>query len=139
RFEIQDSGFRIQDLGFRKQACPSVAKRRRETRNKKMKHIQANIKHLRSLKELSQERFADELGWSRSIVGSYEEGRSEPPIDRLIDLSNYFKIPIDILVRNDLRKAKDTSFIDIGSKRVLFPITVNEDNEDLIEIVPAKA
>jgi transcriptional regulator with XRE-family HTH domain len=104
-----------------------------------MKPIQINIKHLRMLKEFSQERFAEELQWTRSIVGSYEEGRSEPPIDRLIDLSNYFNIPIDILVKNDLRLAKSTSFIDIGSKRVLFPITVNESNEDLIEIVPAKA
>ena len=102
-----------------------------------MKNIQANIKHLRSLKKMSQERFADELRWSRSMVGSYEEGRSEPPIDRLIDLSNYFQIPIDILVKNDLRHAKDTSFIEIGNQRVLFPVTVNEDNEDLIEIVPA--
>jgi len=91
------------------------------------------------LKKLSQERFADDLGWSRSMVGSYEEGRSEPPIDRLIDLSNYFNIPIDILVRNDLRLAKDTSFIEVGGKRVLFPVTVNENNEDLIEIIPAKA
>jgi len=91
------------------------------------------------LKRLSQERFADDLGWSRSMVGSYEEGRSEPPIDRLIDLSNYFNIPIDILVRNDLRLAKDTSFIEVGNKRVLFPVTVNEENEDLIEIIPAKA
>lgn len=104
-----------------------------------MKPIQANIKHLRSLKKLSQERFADDLGWTRSVVGSYEEGRSEPPIERLIDLSNYFDIPIDILVRKDLRKAKDTSFIEVGNKRVLFPVTVNEDNEDLIEIIPAKA
>lgn len=104
-----------------------------------MKHIQANIKHLRGLKELSQERFAEELGWSRSIVSSYEEARSEPPIDRLIDLSNYFSIPIDILVRNDLRMAKDTSFIEIGNKRVLFPVTVNENNEDLIEIIPTSA
>ncbi len=104
-----------------------------------MKRIQANIKHLRTLKKLSQERFAEELGWSRSMIGSYEEGRSEPPIDRLIDLSNYFNIPIDILVRNDLRLAKDTSFIEIGNKRVLFPVTVNEDNEDLIEIIPVKA
>ena len=55
-----------------------------------MKKIQANIKHLRSLKKMSQERFADELGWSRSMVGSYEEGRSEPPIDRLINLSDFF-------------------------------------------------
>ena len=104
-----------------------------------MKPIQANIKHLRSLKKLSQARFADDLGWTRSVVGSYEEGRSEPPIERLIDLSNYFNIPIDILVRKDLRKAKDTSFIEVGNKRVLFPVTVNEDNEDLIEIIAAKA
>lgn len=104
-----------------------------------MKNIQVNIRHLRSLKTLSQERFADELGWSRSMVGSYEEGRSEPPIERLIELSEYFNIPIDILVKNDLRRAKDTSFIQIGSKRVLFPITVNDENEDLIEIIPAKA
>jgi len=104
-----------------------------------MKNIQANIKHLRSLRKFSQERFADELHWSRSMVGSYEEGRSEPPIDRLIDLSNYFNLPIDILVKNDLRKAKDSSFIQIGSQRVLFPITVSDDNEDLIEIVPAQA
>lgn len=104
-----------------------------------MKPIQANIKHLRILKQLSQERFADELRWTRSMVGSYEEGRSEPPIERLIDLSNYFDIPIDILVRKDLRLAKDTSFIEVGNKRVLFPVTVNEDNEDLIEVIPAKA
>ncbi|TPV35951.1 LexA family transcriptional regulator [Paucihalobacter ruber] len=104
-----------------------------------MKPIQSNIKHLRGLKGFSQERFADELGWTRSMVGSYEEGRSEPPIDRLVELSNYFNIPIDILVKNDLRLAKDTSFIAIGNKRVLFPITVNEQNEDLIEIIPAQA
>ena len=46
-----------------------------------MKPIQINIKHLRTLKKFSQERFADELKWTRSMVGSYEEGRSEPPID----------------------------------------------------------
>ena len=42
-------------------------------------------------------------------------------------------------MKNDLRYAKDTSFIEVGNKRVLFPITVNEGNEDLIEIVPAQA
>ena len=104
-----------------------------------MKPIQVNIRHLRTLRKLSQERFADELSWTRSVIGSYEEGRSEPPIERLIELSNYFDIPIDILVKKDLRKAKDTSFIEVGNKRVLFPITVSEDNDDLIEIIPAQA
>ena len=57
----------------------------------------------------------------------------------LIKLSDYFKVPIDILLRNDLTKSKDSSFIEIGNQRVLFPITVDEDNENLIEIVPVKA
>ena len=104
-----------------------------------MKKIQANIRHLRNLRGFSQEQFADELGWTRSVVGSYEEGRSEPSIERLIALSDYFDIPIDILVKNDLRVAQDTSFIEVGNKRVLFPITVNEASEELIEIIPAKA
>ena len=104
-----------------------------------MKFIQRNIRHLRVLKGYSQELFAEELGWTRSMVSSYEEGRSEPPIDRLIHLSTYFNIPIDILIKNDLRLTKDTSFIEIGNRRVLFPVTVNEANEDLIEIIPIEA
>ncbi len=104
-----------------------------------MKYIQTNIKYLRVLKGFSQELFADELGWTRSMVGSYEEGRSEPSIEKLIELSNYFTIPIDILVRNDLRLTDTTSFIEIGNKRVLFPITVNDMNEELIEIIPTEA
>lgn len=104
-----------------------------------MKNIQINIKHLRALKGFSQERFAQEIGWTRSMVGSYEEGRSEPPIDRLIDLSEYYKLPIDILVKNDLSQATDTSFMQVGNQRLLFPITVNEENDELIEIIPTKA
>jgi len=42
-------------------------------------------------------------------------------------------------LRNDLTKTKDTSFIQIGEKRVLFPITVDEHNENLIEVVSIKA
>ena len=104
-----------------------------------MKYIQGNIKHLRSLKGFTQERFAEAIGWSRSMVGSYEEGRSEPPIDRLIDLSEYFKLPIDILVKNDLSQAKDASFMNVGNQRILFPITVNEEDEEFIEIIPTTA
>ena len=104
-----------------------------------MKIIAKNIKHLRGLKKLSQEGLADELKVSRSRIGSYEENRSSPTLEFLISLSDYFKIPIDILLRNDLTKAKDSSFIEVGNKRVLFPISVDEDGENLIEIVPVKA
>ncbi|WP_417197299.1 XRE family transcriptional regulator [Bizionia sp.] len=104
-----------------------------------MKNITKNIRHLRHLKGLTQEVFADDLKITRSRISSYEEGRSTPSIDMLIELSNYFKIPVDILIKNDLTKSKDTSFIDIGNTRVLFPITVDDDNENLIEVVPIKA
>lgn len=104
-----------------------------------MKMIAKNIKHLRTLKKLSQEVLADELEVPRSRIGSYEEGRSAPTIDMLIKLSDYFKLPIDILLRNDLTKAKDASFIEVGNQRVLFPITIDNDNNNLIEIVPVKA
>lgn len=104
-----------------------------------MKNITKNIRHLRHLKGLTQEVFADDLKVTRSRISSYEEGRSTPTIDMLIQLSDYFKIPVDILIKNDLTKSKDTSFIDIGNKRVLFPITVDADNENLIEVVPIKA
>ncbi|CAM1344615.1 XRE family transcriptional regulator [Tenacibaculum amylolyticum] len=104
-----------------------------------MKNIAKNIRHLRKLKKLTQEQFADNLSITRSRVSSYEEGRSEPSIETLIDFSNYFKLPIDILVKNDLTYATDTSFIEIGNQRVLFPIAVDSANENMIEVVPTEA
>ena len=104
-----------------------------------MSNLSKNIKHLRGLKKLTQESLAEELLVTRSRISSYEENRSSPTIDFLIDFSNYFKLPIDILIKNDLTKAKDVSFIEVGNKRVLFPITVDSENENLIEVVPSKA
>ncbi|MDG1228036.1 MAG: LexA family transcriptional regulator [Polaribacter sp.] len=104
-----------------------------------MKIVSKNIKHLRTLKNFSQEVLAEELKVTRSRIGSYEENRSSPTLDFLIDFSNYFKVPIDILLKNDLTKTKDVSFIEVGEKRVLFPIIVDEHNENLIEVVSTKA
>lgn len=104
-----------------------------------MNYLAKNIKHIRSLKKLTQEQFGEDMKVSRSRISSYEENRAVPPIDFLIQLSNYFNIPIDILIKNDLSKSKDDSFIEIGNHRVLFPITVDGTDEDLIEIVPVEA
>ena len=104
-----------------------------------MNYLSQNIKHIRTLKGLTQEQFAEDLKVSRSRISSYEENRAIPPVEFLIDLSDYFKIPIDILIKNDLSGAKDVSFIEIGNRRVLFPITVDGANEDLIEIIPVEA
>lgn len=104
-----------------------------------MSKLAQNIAHLRKMKGLSQEQLADELGIKKSRLGAYEENRSEPPIDLLIQLSGYFRLPVDALIKYDLCRSGNKSFIDIGKHRVLFPVTINQDNEDAIEVVTAKA
>ena len=104
-----------------------------------MNYFSKNLKHLRVLKGKTQEQLADDCGMSRSRISSYEEKRADPPIEALLSFSEYFKLPIDILLKNDLSLSNDNSFIDVGNQRVLFPIMVDADNENLIEVVPIKA
>lgn len=104
-----------------------------------MNYIATNIKHLRGLKNLSQQDLAEILNVSRSRIGSYEEKRSAPTIEFLISLSKHFKITIDLLLKYDLSKSNATTFIQLNEQRILFPITVDDANDDLIEIVPVKA
>ncbi len=100
-----------------------------------MSKISWNIKCLRELKKLSQEGLADELEITRGRLGAYEEARNEPPIEILIKLSEYFHVSIDALVKTDLRKTDLNSLINIGENRTLFPIIIDNDNNDRIEVI----
>ncbi|MBI3232998.1 MAG: LexA family transcriptional regulator [Bacteroidetes bacterium] len=104
-----------------------------------MSKISKNIKHLRVLKKWSQEQLAEKLDITRARIGSYEEERCDPPIDTLVKISNLFHIAIDALVKCDLTKFDDTSFMKIGENRILFPIQVDKNNDDLVEVVTVKA
>ncbi len=101
--------------------------------------ISGNIRHLRSLKKWSQQQLADELDISRARIGSYEEERCDPPVDVLIRLSNLFHIAIDALIKCDLSTVDPGSLIKVGQNRLLFPIVVDKDNNDQIEVVTVKA
>ncbi len=61
-----------------------------------------NIKKIRSIKGLSQQAFAELFDLKRGTLGAYEEGRSEPKIETLIKIANYFSIVIDDLLTNEL-------------------------------------
>ncbi len=104
-----------------------------------MNYLPFNIRHLRTLRGLTQEQFAQHLNVSRSRISSYEENRAIPPIDFLIEIGNFFEISLDILIKYDLAKLKDYNLLKIGNERVLFPITVTENDEELIEIIPEEA
>jgi len=61
-----------------------------------------NIKKIRTVKNLSQQAFADLFGLKRATLGAYEEGRSEPKIETIIKVANSFSIKIDDLLTRDL-------------------------------------
>jgi len=104
-----------------------------------MSKISSNIRFLRQLKGLSQEQLADELQVTRSRIGGYEEARNEPPIDLLIRLSEFFHIAIDALVRGDLKKTNLDGLMKVGKNRILFPILLDQDGNDMVELIPLKA
>ncbi len=104
-----------------------------------MSKISFNIRYLRELKKLSQENLAEDLKITRARLGAYEEARNEPPIEILVRMSDYFHVSIDALVRADLRKTDTASLLKIGNNRLLFPVVVDKENNDRIEVVTAKA
>ncbi len=61
-----------------------------------------NIKKIRGVKGLSQQAFAELFGLKRATLGAYEEGRSEPKIETIIKIANYFSIIIDDLLTSEL-------------------------------------
>lgn len=61
-----------------------------------------NIRKLRQLKSYSQQDIADRIGIKRGALSAYEEGRSEPKINTIIETANYFSIPIDQLLTKEL-------------------------------------
>lgn len=61
-----------------------------------------NIRKIRSVKTLSQQAFAELFDLKRGTLGAYEEERSEPKIETLIKIANYFSIPVDDLLKREL-------------------------------------
>ena len=102
--------------------------------------IALNIAHLRKLKGLSQGALAEELSVPRTTLGSWEEGKSSPSIEGLTGIAKFFQVSIDAIVTNDLTKINDLkSLIEVGGKRILFPMLVDKEGNDMIELVPVKA
>jgi transcriptional regulator with XRE-family HTH domain len=98
-----------------------------------------NIRRLRELKNKTMEQLADELGISTSGLHSYESGRTEPDSRMLIRLSKYFQVAIDAFLKCDLDRVPSAKLIRLDNNRLVFPITVDHEGNDLIEVVPVKA
>ena len=69
-----------------------------------MSLVSQNIKHLRKLNGWTQGDFADKIEIKRSLVGAYEEGRADPRLNNLTNMSKLFGISIDQLINQDLTR-----------------------------------
>lgn len=76
-----------------------------------MSIVSNNIKYLRRLNGLTQEQFARKIGIKRSLLGAYEEARANPNLLNLKNIANSFGITVDSLLKQDLRKIRETPSI----------------------------
>lgn len=72
--------------------------------------ISARLKQLRSECNITQTTLAEALGIAKTTLAAYEQGKSEPNIDMLIRLANYFNVPIDYLTGHlNVKNVKNAS------------------------------
>ena len=56
------------------------------------------LKELRKKSGKTQEEIAKELNISQEAYSNYENGKRTPDIDMIIEIADYYNMPIDILV-----------------------------------------
>lgn len=57
----------------------------------------SNLKMLRQSRHLSQDKLADELNLSRSLIGMFESGKRKPSYETLELIADYFNVRLDDL------------------------------------------
>src|SRR5690606_34640222 len=112
-----------------------------------MGYIAANLKYFRKKKGLTQQQLADKLNVKRPVIGAYEEARAEPKSELLKEMAIFFSITVDELVGETLsdryferkKKLAQQEAFNIGKQLKVLSITVDQQNRENIELVPAKA
>ena len=72
-----------------------------------MEELGQRLCRLRKERGLSQEELADALGVTRQAVSKWENGTSQPDLDRLVALSAFFGCTLDQLVKGERREVPD--------------------------------
>ena len=80
--------------------------------------LNKNIKYLRLMKKISQQKLADMIGVNRSTISRIENDEIETTIDNAYKISVYFGIPLGDLVSKDLSLIKYKDKEDKGKENV---------------------
>jgi transcriptional regulator with XRE-family HTH domain len=110
--------------------------------------LASNLKILRKTKGLSQEEVSKTLGLTRSTYSGYENGIAEPGIQNMLMMSDFYKVSLDELIKRDLSKLSPAELATLstglnadikGGKLRVLTTVVNQENEEIIEMIPEKA
>ena len=80
------------------------------------------ITELRNKYNLTQHALAKELGVSRSSVNAWEMGISTPSVERIVDISNYFRVTVDYLLGLDDKVNIDISSLSEEAKAAILKV-----------------
>lgn len=59
-----------------------------------------NLTYLRKKRNMSQEQLAEVLGVTRQAVSKWEAGQSTPDVEKLLQLSELFQVPVDQMLKD---------------------------------------
>ena len=104
-----------------------------------MLYIADNLKHLRNKRNLSQQQAADGMKLPLDRYKKYEYNKNTPPAETLVIISRFFHISIDLLLTLDLSKIAVDNLLKLDDNRIVLPIVVDSNGDNLIEIIPHKA
>ena len=79
-----------------------------------MHFLGKNLRYLRKQSSKTQSEIASLIQKGQTTIGNWENGISEPNLNELLIISNYFDIPVDKLLKTDLSEEQIESRIGIG-------------------------
>ena len=107
-----------------------------------------NLKVLRMYRKLSQQGLADILNIKRSRLNAWENKMSEPSVQHILQLADFFRVSTDRLLRQnmstltryELTRIEQGYDLDLRGRHLrILATTVDENNNEQIELVPEKA
>ena len=105
-----------------------------------MINVNENIRFLRKKKGWTQEKFSKKIGIKRSLVGAYEEGRSDPRLSNLLKMCEVFSISLDNILKKDVSALPEAQYLKNEDQNVkVLSITVDKIGKENIELINQKA
>lgn len=111
-------------------------------------YFKNNIKLLRKRRKRTQDDVSHALEMKRPTLSGYENGVGTPNLNTLIQFSEYFGVTVDTLIKVDLESLSEIQLSQLekgydiyikGSNLRVLATTVDQDNEENIELVNEKA